>query len=65
VRWDRTLSAKSDFYLQAYFDRTNRKSLQFDETRDTFDVDFVDLIGYLPRQDIVFGRGDCGRAPAT
>ena len=57
VRWDRTLSAKSDFYLQAYFDRTNRKSLQFDETRDTFDLDFVDHIGYLPRQDIVFGLG--------
>ncbi|HET9098900.1 MAG TPA: TonB-dependent receptor [Acidobacteriaceae bacterium] len=57
LRWDRTLSAKSDFYLEAYFDRTNRKSLQFDETRDTFDVDFVDHIGYLPRQDIVFGAG--------
>ena len=57
VRWDRTLSAKSDFYLQAYFDRTNRNSLQFDETRDTFNVDFVDHIGYLPRQDIIFGGG--------
>jgi iron complex outermembrane receptor protein len=57
VRWDRTLSPKSDFYLQAYFDRTNRKSLQFHETRDTFDLDFVDHIGSLPRQDIVFGVG--------
>ena len=57
MRWDRVLSAKSDFYLQAYFDRTNRKSLQFDETRDTFDLDFVDHIGSLPRQDIIFGVG--------
>ena len=57
MRWDRALSAKSDFYLQAYFDRTNRKSLQFDETRDTFDLDFVDHIGSLPRQDIIFGVG--------
>jgi iron complex outermembrane receptor protein len=57
LRWDRTLSAKCDFYLQAYFDRTNRNSLQFNETRDTFDVDFVDHIGDLPRQDIVFGAG--------
>jgi iron complex outermembrane receptor protein len=57
VRWDRILSAKSDFYLQAYFDRTNRDSLQFDETRNTFDLDFVDHIGLLPRQDIVFGGG--------
>ncbi len=24
LRWDRTFSAKSNFYLQGYFDRTNR-----------------------------------------
>ena len=28
-----------------------------DETRDTFDVDFVDHIGFLPRQDLIFGAG--------
>ena len=54
VRWDGILSAKPNFYLQAYFDRTNCKSLQFDETRDTFHLDFVDHIGYLPRQGIIF-----------
>ena len=57
VRWDRTLSASRNFYLEAYFDRTNRKTLQFGETRDTFDVDFVDHIGDLPRQDLIFGGG--------
>ncbi|MHB1938287.1 MAG: TonB-dependent receptor plug domain-containing protein [Acidobacteriaceae bacterium] len=55
LRWDRTLSAKSNFYLQGYFDRTNRNSLQFDETRDTFDLEAVDHIGFLPRQDLIFG----------
>lgn len=57
LRWDRTLNAQSNFYLQAYFDRTNRKTLQFDESRSTFNLDFVDHIGWLPRQDIVFGVG--------
>jgi iron complex outermembrane receptor protein len=57
LRWDRTLSDKANFYVQAYFDRTNRKTLQFDESRNTFNVDFVDHIGYLPRQDLIFGMG--------
>jgi iron complex outermembrane receptor protein len=57
VRWDRTLSASRNFYLEAYFDRTNRKALQFEETRNTFDIDFVDHIADLPRQDLVFGAG--------
>lgn len=56
-RWDRTLSNQSNFYLQVYFDRTDRQTLQFDETRNTFNLDFVDHIGFLPRQDIVFGMG--------
>ncbi|MGC1782633.1 MAG: TonB-dependent receptor [Acidobacteriaceae bacterium] len=57
LRWDRTLNARSNFYVQAYFDRTNRKTLQFDESRNTFNVDFVDHIGCLPRQDLIFGMG--------
>jgi iron complex outermembrane receptor protein len=57
VRWDRTLAHASDFYLQAYFDRTNRQTPQFGETRDTFDVDFIDHIGWLPRQDVIVGLG--------
>jgi iron complex outermembrane receptor protein len=57
VRWDRTLAHGSDFYLQAYFDRTNRQTPQFGETRNTFDVDFIDHIGSLPRQDLILGLG--------
>lgn len=57
LRWDRTLNDRSNFYVQAYFDRTNRNTLQFGETRNTFNVDFVDHIGSLPRQDVIFGLG--------
>ncbi|MGH9617573.1 MAG: TonB-dependent receptor plug domain-containing protein [Acidobacteriaceae bacterium] len=55
VRWDHTLSVNSNFYLQGYFDRTNRAGALGDETRDTFDLDFVDRIGFLPRQDVILG----------
>jgi len=57
LRWNRTLNARSNFYVQAYFDRTNRADVLGEETRNTFDVDFVDHIGFLPRQDIVWGAG--------
>ena len=64
LRWDRTLSAASNFYLQAYFDRTNRGGPLGFEGRDTFDVEFVDHIGFLPRQDLIFG-GDFRRSPSV
>ena len=63
LRWDRTLSAKSNFYLQGYFDRTNRGGPLGYEGRDTFDLEFVDHIGFLPRQDLIFG-GDFRRSPS-
>lgn len=57
VRWDRELAGGSDFYVQAYFDRTGRNTPQFAETRNTFDVDFIHHIAQLPRQDIEWGAG--------
>lgn len=56
-RWDRELKDGSDFYVQAYFDRTDRNTPQFVETRNTFDVDFLDHVAQLPRQDIEWGGG--------
>ncbi len=39
MRWDRTLSERSDVQMHAYYDRTYRKvPAQFEETRDTFDL---------------------------
>ena len=63
LRWDRTFSASSNFYLQAYFDRTNRGGPLGFEGRDTFDVEFVDHIGFLPRQDLIFGA-DARESPS-
>jgi iron complex outermembrane receptor protein len=57
VRWDRRLAGGSGFYVQGYFDRTNRATSQFTETRSTFDVDFIDHIANLPRQDVIVGAG--------
>lgn len=55
LRWDRALNGGSNFYVQGYFDRTNRATPQFDETRDTWDLDFIGNIGALARQDLIVG----------
>ena len=57
VRWDRKLAGGSGFYVQGYFDRTNRATSQFTETRNTIDVDFIDHIANLPREDLIVGAG--------
>ncbi|MGB6158060.1 MAG: TonB-dependent receptor [Acidobacteriaceae bacterium] len=57
ARWDRQLSGGSGFYVQSYFDRTNRATSQFTETRSTFDVDFIDHLANLPREDVIVGAG--------
>ncbi len=56
-RWDRALAGGSGFYVEGYFDRTNRATSQFTETRNTIDVDFIDHIAILPRQDLILGAG--------
>ncbi|HTV07846.1 MAG TPA: TonB-dependent receptor [Candidatus Aquilonibacter sp.] len=57
LRWDRRVSHGSSFYLQGYFDRTNRGTSQFTETRDTIDLDFIYNIASLRRNNIVLGAG--------
>ena len=57
IRWDRQLTAESNFYTQGYFDRTNRATSQFTETRNTVDLDFIDHIANLRRQDLILGGG--------
>ena len=56
-RWRRTFAAGSDIQVQAYYDRTNRNAPHYEETRDTFDIDFLHHIGALPRQNILWGLG--------
>ncbi|MGH9687485.1 MAG: TonB-dependent receptor plug domain-containing protein [Candidatus Acidiferrales bacterium] len=55
--WRRQLRRDSDFHVEAYFDRTNRQDLQFGETRDTFDIDFVDHFKLPGSQDFIWGVG--------
>ncbi|MGA8152218.1 MAG: TonB-dependent receptor [Terriglobales bacterium] len=57
ARWKRVLSDRSDFQLQAYFDRTNHFEPEFGETRDTFDIDFLDHLTLPKQQNLLWGLG--------
>jgi len=57
LRWDHQLAGSCGFYLQGYYDRTNRATSQFTETRNTIDLDFIDHIANLPRQSLIVGAG--------
>jgi iron complex outermembrane recepter protein len=56
-RWKHVLNEGSDFQLQAYFDRTNHFEPEFGETRDTFDVDFLDHLTLPGQQNLLWGLG--------
>jgi len=55
--WDHHYTGGSDIHLQGYFDRTNRQGTEFGETRSTVDLDFIDHLAALPRQDLIWGAG--------
>lgn len=57
AHWRRQLGADSDFELRGYFDRTTRFSPQLDETRNTFDLDFLYHFAASPRNDVLLGAG--------
>lgn len=56
-RWRRDLGGGSDVQLQAYFDRTALIGPQIGETRNTLDVDFIDHVASLRRNDVITGLG--------
>ncbi len=56
ARWHRSQGEGRDFELQAYYDRTNRHELNFEDLRDTYDIDFIDRFR-LSRQQISWGFG--------
>jgi iron complex outermembrane receptor protein len=56
-RWKRVLNEGSDFQLQAYVDRTNHFEPEFGETRDTFDIDFLDHLTLPGQQNFLWGLG--------
>jgi iron complex outermembrane recepter protein len=55
--WQHRYSGGSDFHAKAYFDRTSRQGLEFGETRNTVDLDFIDHLTMLPGQDFIWGVG--------
>jgi iron complex outermembrane receptor protein len=57
ARWQHTTGEGSDIQIQAYFDRTNRVDLEGGETRDTFDIDFVQHAHMLGGQELTWGLG--------
>jgi iron complex outermembrane recepter protein len=57
VNWQHSYAGGSDFHAQGYFDRTNRQGIEYGETRSTVDLDFINHLSMLPRQDFVWGAG--------
>jgi len=56
-RWEKTLQGGTDIQVQAYYDRTNRHEPNLADLRDTFDVDFIEHLHWLGRQEISWGGG--------
>ncbi|HYO16684.1 MAG TPA: TonB-dependent receptor [Thermoanaerobaculia bacterium] len=56
--WTRQLSGESALELQVYWDRTHRRVPgQFEEDRDTLDLDFQHRLPLGTRHDLVWGLG--------
>ena len=55
--WQHRFDGGSDLHGHVSFDRTNRLGTEFGETRDNIDVDFVDHLTMLPREDVIWGAG--------
>jgi len=57
VRWDHTISATSNWNLQAYYDRFDRDEELLHEQRDTFDLDLTHHTTFENGHDLVWGLG--------
>jgi iron complex outermembrane receptor protein len=57
ARWLHTTGEGSDIQIQAYFDRTNRVDIEGGETRDTFDVDFIQHAPIFGKLNLTWGLG--------
>ena len=56
-RWKRVFNEGNDIQVQAYYDRTDRHTPNYIETRNTFDVDFLQRLQLPWRQEISWGLG--------
>ena len=57
MKWQRTLSSRSDLTLQAYYNHTDSRDTAIGERRNTSDVDFQDHMAIKSRHDLVWGLG--------
>ncbi len=57
TRWQRRINDGSDIQVQAYFDRTNRQDVELGETRDTFDVDYIQHLRLRGEHELAWGLG--------
>ena len=56
-RWTHRFSDEANFQFQAYYDRTHRDVVIFNEQRDTFDLDFQNRFKASERNAVVWGIG--------
>lgn len=55
-KWDHTFSDESNLWVQIYYDRTRRAvSYQYEEVRDTYDIEMQHRFPLGDRHDIVWG----------
>jgi iron complex outermembrane recepter protein len=57
ARWQHKINEGSDIQVQTYFDRTNRSSVELGETRNTFDVDYIERARTWDKQELTWGLG--------
>jgi iron complex outermembrane receptor protein len=58
ARWRRELGADSDWFVQFYYDHTDRQIPgSFNEARDTFDFEYQRDFANMGRHDIIWGVG--------
>ena len=57
ARWRHDLREGSDIQVQAYYDRTFTMAPHYQETRNTFDLDFIHHLTLGQRQNFIWGLG--------
>ncbi|BBL58777.1 TonB-dependent receptor plug domain-containing protein [Methylomonas koyamae] len=56
-RWQHTVSTRSDYSLQLYYDYYRRNEAWFSEGRDTLDLDFQHRFGLFDNHEVIWGFG--------
>jgi iron complex outermembrane receptor protein len=57
ARWSHSFSERSDLALQFYYDRTELSELNFDEDRNTWDLDFQHRFPFFFGSEVIWGLG--------